>query len=168
MSSSFFSQYPEFDHDATAPLVAEFQRLSLQRGWKADGKKFRQNRQKCLAQEFEHHYGHTSNKLAGWQTLCADVYISPIPPSINQCKKVGRLSYHLDVRSLTAHRDIKALSKIAVNLVDLIDSRRTGKKVKLFPSKNALRNYSIKHDKIFPKRQAKADGFLCALLIEIF
>lgn len=148
MSSSFFSQYPEFDHDATAPLVAEFQRLSLQRGWKADGKKFRQNRQKCLAQEFEHHYGHTSNKLAGWQTLCADVYISPIPPSINQCKK--------------------ALSKIAVNLVDLIDSRRTGKKVKLFPSKNALRNYSIKHDKIFPKRQAKADGFLCALLIEIF
>lgn len=148
MSSSFFSQYPEFDHDATAPLVAEFQRLSLQRGWKAGGKKFRQIRQKCLAQEFEHHYGHASNKLAGWQTLCADVYISPIPPSINQCKK--------------------ALSKIAVNLVDLIDSRRTGKKVKLFPSKNALRNYSIKHDKIFPKRQAKADGFLCALLIEIF
>ena len=89
---SFFSQYPEFDHDPTAPLVHEFQRLSLQRGWKADGKKYRQSRQNCFAQEFEYHYGHASDKLAGWQTLCADVYISPIPSSINQCKKVGQSS----------------------------------------------------------------------------
>ena len=87
---SFFSQYPEFDHDPTAPLVREFQRLSLQRGWKADGKKYRQSRQNCFAQEFEYHYGHASDKLAGWQTLCKDVYISPIPSSINQCKKVGQ------------------------------------------------------------------------------
>ena len=164
---SFFSQYPEFDHDPTAPLVREFQRLSLQRGWKADGKKYRQSRQNCFAQEFEYHYGQASNKLAGWQTLCEDVYISPIPSSINQCKKVGRSSHHGD-RPLTARGNPQALSHVAVNLVDLIDSRRTGKRVKLFPSKAALRNYSIQQRKIFPKHKAKADGFLSALLIEIF
>lgn len=147
-SDGFFSQYPEFDHDPTAPLVAEFQRLSLQRGWKAGGKKYRQSRQKCFAQEFEHHYGHASDKLAGWQALCADLYVSPTPSSIKQCKK--------------------ALSRISVNLVDLVDSHRTGEKVKLFPSKNALRNYSINHNKIFSKRQAKADGYVCALLIQMF
>lgn len=145
---SFFSQYAEFDHDPTAPLVLEFQRLSLQRGWKAGGKTYRRNRQECLTQEFDHHYGHASDKLAGWQALCADVHISPAPSSINQCKK--------------------ALSRTAVNLVDLIDSRRTGERVKVFPSRTALRNYSIKQNKIFPKKKAKADGFLCALLIEIF
>ena len=65
-------------------------------------------------------------------------------------------------------RNLQALSHVAVNLVDLIDSRRTGKRVKLFPSKSALRNYSIQQRKIFPKDKAKADGFLSALLIEIF
>lgn len=92
---SFFSQYAEFDHDPTAPLVLEFQRLSLQRGWKAGGKTYRRNRQECLTQEFEHHYGHASDKLAGWQALCADVHISPAPSSINQCKKAGRASHRL-------------------------------------------------------------------------
>lgn len=89
-SENFFSQYPEFNQDPTASLVGEFQRLSLQRGWKAGGKKYRQSRQKCFTQEFEHHYGHASDKLAGWQALCADVYISPTPSSIAQCKKAGR------------------------------------------------------------------------------
>ena len=110
-SGSFFSQYPTFDHDATAPLIAEFQRLSLQRGWKADGKKYRQSRRRCFAQEFEYHYGNASDRLAGWQALCADVYITPIPPSINQCKKAGRSSHHLGVRSLTASR--KCLGTLA-------------------------------------------------------
>ena len=104
-SDSFFSQYSAFDHDPTAPLVAEFQRLSLQRGWKEGGKKYRQSRRRCFAQEFEYHYGNASDRLAGWQALCTDVYISPIPPSIRQCKKAGRSSNQLDVRSLTTRCD---------------------------------------------------------------
>lgn len=99
-SDSFFSKYPEFDHDPTASLVGEFQRLSLQRGWKPGGKKYRQTRQRCFTQEFEHHYGHASDKLAGWQALCADVYISPTPSSITQCKKAGRPSHHLSRREV--------------------------------------------------------------------
>ena len=86
-SSDFFSSYPAFDHDPTASLLGEFQRLSLQEGWNQKGKKYRQSRQKCLAQEFEDHYGHASNKLDRWQELCADVGISPIPPSITNVKR---------------------------------------------------------------------------------
>lgn len=85
----FFSQYPDFNHDPMAPLLVEFQRLSLHRGWKVGGRTYRQNRRKCFTQEFEHYYGQASDKLAGWQALCADVHISPLPSSITQCKKVA-------------------------------------------------------------------------------
>ena len=104
LSGGFFSQYPDFDRDPTAPLVVEFQRLSLKRGWKPGGNKYRQSRQNCFAQEFEHHYGHAGDKLAGWQTLCADVYISPIPASIKQCKKAGPSRCRTGVRFANSSR----------------------------------------------------------------
>lgn len=112
--------------------------------------------------------GTPATGLLARQALCEDVHISPIPPSITQSKKVGSSSRHLDVRSLTARRTVQALSHVAVNHVDLVDYRRTGKPVKLFPSKTALRRYSIRQEKIFPKWQAKEDGFLSALLIHMF
>ena len=91
---SFFAQYPQFNHDATAPLVAEFERLRLQRGWKMGGKKYRQSRQSCFVQEFDYYYGNGgSDRLAGWQALCDDVGISPVPLSIRQCKKASLLTF---------------------------------------------------------------------------
>ena len=54
-----------------------------------------------------------------------------------------------------------------VNLVDLVDARNTNKKVKIFPSVHALRNYTLKNKKIFPKKSAKAGGLLKHLLREI-
>ena len=65
-------------------------------------------------------------------------------------------------------RDFQALSNVAVNIVDLIDARRIVVKVRLFSFKAALRNYFIKHEKIFPIKQAKTDGFRAALLIKVF
>ena len=167
-SQGFFSQFSNFEHDSTKPLLVEFQRLSLHRNWKAGGKAYRQNRQKCLTQEFEHHYGQVSEKLAGWQALCVVVHISPRPLSITQCKKMSPSYYEYIFHFWLMRRDFQALSNVAVNIVDLIDARRIVVKVRLFSFKAALRNYFIKHEKIFPIKQAKTDGFRAALLIKVF
>ena len=65
---------------------------------------------------------------------------------------------------ITSHQ---SLAKVHVNIIDLVDARRTGKPVKRFQSVAALRNYTWENDKIFPKAAAKADGFLKALLRHI-
>jgi hypothetical protein len=60
------------------------------------------------------------------------------------------------------------LSRIFVNIVDLIEARRLGREPTIFPSRSALRQYSRETGKIFNKRRAKANGYLTALLIVMF
>jgi hypothetical protein len=55
-----------------------------------------------------------------------------------------------------------------VNIVDLIDSRRTGTPVKRHASMKALRSYIKKTKKIYPKEAAKRNEFLKAFLITVF
>ena len=55
-----------------------------------------------------------------------------------------------------------------MNLVDLINSRRTGTKVSTFHNLHALRAYTIEKGKVFPKEQAKQDIVMKVLLREIF
>lgn len=55
-----------------------------------------------------------------------------------------------------------------MNIYDLVDARASGTEVKLFPSKAALRKYSIDENKIFPRKAAKKDGFLHGVLIHMF
>ena len=55
-----------------------------------------------------------------------------------------------------------------MNIYDLVDARTSGTEVRLFPSKAALRRYSIDEKKIFPKKAAKKDGFLHGVLIHMF
>jgi hypothetical protein len=54
-----------------------------------------------------------------------------------------------------------------VNLVDLVDTPRTGAAVKVFPTLEKLQNYTIEHRKYFPKEDAYAGGLLRFLLREI-
>ena len=129
---SFFADFPSFDHDTTASLADEFNRLSIHQGWK--GTKRHQKKAQCFAVAFEATYNEGS-KLDGWQKLCEDVGIVPPPLTVTQCKKV---------------------------------SRKKGKQVRKFPTRRALQQYSISSGKIFPKKTAKADGFLSALLILMF
>lgn len=62
----------------------------------------------------------------------------------------------------------KALKKTHVNIVDLIDCRRAGTAVRRFPTFAALRTYTVNTGKVFPKDAAKQEGFIKALLREIF
>ncbi len=41
--------------------------------------------------EFASYYGSDARVTERWQALCQDCGVSPIPPSINQCKKVQPL-----------------------------------------------------------------------------
>ncbi|KAI9771739.1 MAG: hypothetical protein M1839_002754 [Geoglossum umbratile] len=138
-----------FIPDPTALLASEFDRLAQSQGWRPGSKRYRKEQARCFAAEFETHYGHKSEKLEGWQDLCREVEISPTPASITQCKK--------------------ELKRTHVNIVDLIDCRRTGEyPVLQHKSKAALRRYTLKHGKIFSLKRAKQNGFLTALLIGVF
>lgn len=133
--------------DASAGVGDEFIRLASFMVWKPEGHEYRVYRAQALREQFARHYGHDAGKLEGWQSLCEEVRISVVPNSITQCKK--------------------ALAKINVNLIDLIDSRRTGQPLGLFQSKALLMRYTCqggKHKKMFPKEDSKENGFLKGLL----
>lgn len=57
--------------------------------------------------------------------------------------------------------------KVWVNIVDLVDCRRTGQQVRRFKSRAELRSYTRKKSKMFPREEAKENGFLTALLITL-
>ncbi|KAJ7742038.1 hypothetical protein B0H16DRAFT_1423546 [Mycena metata] len=146
--STYWDSHPNFVHNSTAPLQKEFKLLAAQCSWKVDGAQYRREWARCGREEFTRHFGSDDKGLDGWQGLCATVGIEEIPDSITQCKKV--------------------LRTVWVNIFDLMDAKSTGQPVKKHVSAEALRNYTIKKKKIFPKKAAKGNPFLKVLLIEIF
>ncbi|PGG95019.1 hypothetical protein AJ79_10317 [Helicocarpus griseus UAMH5409] len=148
MVSDFFSRFAGFKPNPSVSAKDEFARLAHNRNWKENGGKYQKEWAKFIAWEFSKHYGPQVTKLENWQSLCHEVGIEDGIESITKCKK--------------------ALRSVHVNIVDLVDARRTGKKVKTFRSEAALRNYTLRTERIFPKKAAKGDGFLKALLREIF
>jgi hypothetical protein len=89
---NFFDNFRSkgFVPDPAAPLVTEFQRLARSQGWEKNGEQYRKQRVTCYAVEFEAHYGNKSERLEGWQSLCSEVHINPVPPSIKKCKNVSK------------------------------------------------------------------------------
>lgn len=163
---SYFDNFPKFKHNPTAPIAQEFGRLASEQGWKKKNrdKLFHEERALCYAMEFALHFNDDS-KLANWQALCSEVGIEP-ERSITKCKKVSprrKNQLHSAGNSF-----IKALSKVYVNLVDLIDLRRSGEPgtVRKFNTFKQLKNYTCK-GKVFPKKAAKEDGYINVLLKHI-
>lgn len=91
---SFFTNFPDFDHDPAASILEEFERLTIHRQWKRGGERWKKERNRCLNEEFEHHYTAGVTVLDQWQGLCRELSIDPVPGTITQCKKV-RAGYHL-------------------------------------------------------------------------
>ncbi|KAI9820455.1 MAG: hypothetical protein M1832_003788 [Thelocarpon impressellum] len=144
-----FDAYPGFEPDPTAALEVEFARLARFKRWKPGKGEWLKARKRLYASEFANHYGSDSGRLQNWQSLCREVRVKQPTESITQCRKALR----------SAH----------VNLVDLINCRRSGTKLRKFASCKELREYTANTPgKVFPKDAAKADGFLKALLREIF
>ncbi|KAE8449381.1 hypothetical protein EG329_008282 [Mollisiaceae sp. DMI_Dod_QoI] len=103
---------------------------------------------KTIVREFERYFGDTS-KLDNWQRLCGDVGLDDDLPSISKCRV--------------------ALKKVWVNIYDLVDAVRNDTcPPKRFRSQQALANYTVREEKIFPRQKAKDGGPVRALLAHIF
>ncbi|CAK5279655.1 unnamed protein product [Mycena citricolor] len=146
--SSFWTSLRGFDHDPTAPLREEFDRLAEQRGWKLKSENYKQNWVRCALEEFGYQFGRDEDRLAGWQALCAIVGVTDVPDTIVGCRAI--------------------MKKTWVNIYDLLDAQRTGGPVVQHRTKHALRVYSLQNEKIFPKETAKENRFLAVLLIDMF
>ncbi|KUL84351.1 hypothetical protein ZTR_06331 [Talaromyces verruculosus] len=143
---SFFDDFPDFVPDDSASISVNFASLATHRKWKNGSKTYKRNWNKCVEMEFDKEYGTNYTRLESWQNLCTEVGIERLP-SITQCKK--------------------ALSKVNVNIVDLMDCRKSGLKSRLFPSLSALRKYTKETGRLFPREKAKKEGFVRALLKHI-
>lgn len=169
---NFFEQFSGFEPNSSALVVDEFARLASHMRWKAYSKAWKRNRERCFKSEFITHFGRDASRLENWQSLCEEVGVKRIPDSIAKCRKARNprgLPSFCQSWLTGRYYCSKALRNFHVNLVDLIDCRRAGTRVHRFSSAQALREYTANTPgKIFPKRAAKEDGFLKALLRDIF
>ncbi|KAI1464573.1 uncharacterized protein F4812DRAFT_467163 [Daldinia caldariorum] len=146
----FFAQYPEFHHNETKPLWSQFRALCKHYRWERDSSERRQAHDQfrdAMISEFGRIYGNDSTSLSSWQKLCQVLRIKRIPDTVADC--------------------LQKVLAVHVNLVDLVDCQRTGRRVKLFSSLEDLRNYTKSTKKFFPLDEAKAQGPLRYLLREI-
>ncbi|KAH7400385.1 hypothetical protein BKA64DRAFT_708069 [Cadophora sp. MPI-SDFR-AT-0126] len=97
--------------------------------------------------EFARYFG-SEDKLENWQRLCRDVGIEDVPQSLKKCKV--------------------ALRKVWVNIYDLIEAVRKNEIPRRFPSQHALSAYTLRTQRIFPKKKAKEGGPVRQLLAHIF
>jgi hypothetical protein len=165
--SCFFARYPNFIYDPTKPLEHEFGRLLRTLGPKSSKiKKAKKHYRIALTEQFNFRFGTNANKLDAWQVLCHCVGIEPAPESITQCRKVSLPD--MLILLLVTYFLLQKISKVHVNLVDLVDPSRKSQLPHRFPNVTLLSEYSIRHDKIFPKDLAHAGGVLKALLRQLF
>jgi hypothetical protein len=116
--------------------------------WRQGSDTYRQERTLFITNEFNTHFGVDATKLQNWQSLCRELQIEKPIDTITKCRK--------------------ALAEVYVNIVDLVDCRRTAKTPRKFSSLTALRKYTKSTGKFYSKQEAKDDGFLKALLRNIY
>ncbi|KAL8967310.1 MAG: hypothetical protein Q9197_005500 [Variospora fuerteventurae] len=147
--SFFFNGFPDFHQRHDAPILDEFRRLAKRQSWRMKDRDFKEIRRECLQAEFEYHFGgiEAGNKLAGWQGLCAELGLSHNIPSIKQCRK--------------------ALKRVHVNILDLIDDRRAGRQIERYSSARALADYTNEHKRYFPLDDTQGESLIKILLKQI-
>jgi len=101
----------------------------------------------AMTLQFNHMYGTDVDDLTPWKNLCEILQIVPIPDELEACRD--------------------AVKNTHVNIVDLLDRRHTGQRVRVFDSVQELSNYTKDTEKYFPKENAYAGGVLKFLLREI-
>ncbi|KAI0668367.1 hypothetical protein C8Q78DRAFT_1046767 [Trametes maxima] len=143
---------PLFQRDLAAPLETEFLRLAAQHGWNPDSARYRNERFRfygdAVLQDFTRHWGDNDSRLEAWQALCYHLGKAGPYTSIIECKK--------------------ALKNVHVNLIDLVESKNSARKLRKFTTARALAAYTRETMKIFPKRRAKENPLLKQFLVVVF
>ncbi|RDW76552.1 uncharacterized protein DSM5745_06544 [Aspergillus mulundensis] len=148
-TADFFSRFPGFTPNPSASIIDEFERLARHRGWSHNSRRRKHHSEwiDFAEAEFDRCFG-AETKLESYQNLCQILIPDePAPPSITQCRK--------------------ALKRVYVNLIDLIDAVRMGTEVPRFRNIKALRANIKETERVFPRMAAKK-GVLKELLREIW
>ncbi|KAK4110314.1 hypothetical protein N656DRAFT_838529 [Canariomyces notabilis] len=148
-SQSHFAKFEDFTPNDAASFDHEFARLASSQQWRTI----------AIKEELELHYfsqpqldnideeeelSEEEIRLRGYQALCQEVGINP-SDSVAECKR--------------------CLKNTLVNIVDLIDARRTGKRVKVWDSFEEFRAYTLLDEHRIDIREAKRPpGYLASLL----
>ncbi|CAE6336557.1 unnamed protein product [Rhizoctonia solani] len=103
--------------------------------------------QDALTKDFNLIYGTDVGDLKAWQGLCRVLEFEHVPDDLDECKKMVDATF--------------------VNIVDLVDTKITGKPVQHFDSELALSNYTRAHGKFFPRNNVHSGGLLKFLLRHI-
>ncbi|OQE36841.1 hypothetical protein PENCOP_c011G03371 [Penicillium coprophilum] len=134
-------------HNPDLPVSSAFGLVSLQRGWKPGSKTWKMNWNLCMNSEYDRLIGGRVNSLTTWQELCTKVGIKGSLTSITQCKK--------------------ALARVHVNIVDLLDCWNSDAIPLGFKNKEALAAYTRANNKFFSRHIAKQDKVLRVLLRQV-
>ena len=88
--SLYWTSFANFEPNAEASLIQDFNRLAVSQGWSKDER--RKQRAECYNAEYAHYFHDDDwspeGKLAIWQRLCEIVGLVP-GKSITKCRKVS-------------------------------------------------------------------------------
>lgn len=170
-SQSHFAKFQNFRPNDDASFDNEFGRLAASQEWIPGSQEFKVERTIAMREEVKHHYfsqppplvaikeepgeeggedpaaelSQEEINLKGHQGLCLEIGIIPAD-TVDECKKELKATF--------------------VNIVDLIDARRTGKQVKIWDDFEAFGRYTLDGHSIDPN-EAKKGGILDSLLQRI-
>ncbi|KAJ5555873.1 hypothetical protein N7535_008303 [Penicillium sp. DV-2018c] len=131
-------------HDPNISIIYAFGLLSEQRGWKQGSKRWKKAWNACMDSEYNRLIGSRVTSLPTWQELCDKVGLQGPFTSITQCKK--------------------ALARVHVNIVDLLDCWNTDSKPPIFKNRKTLAEYTEGNHRYFRRDVAKQDKVLKVLL----
>jgi hypothetical protein len=159
-SQSHFANFEDFTPNDAASFDDEFSRLASSQQWVSGSQEYTRQRTIAMREELELHYFSQSQpldgikeedelsaeeiRLQGYQALCREVGLDPAD-SAAECKR--------------------HLKNTLVNIVDLIDARRTGKGVKVWDSFEEFRAYTLlDKNRIDIGEAKKPPGYFASLL----
>ncbi|MCJ1380749.1 hypothetical protein MMC17_003858 [Xylographa soralifera] len=146
----FFTSYPDLDYNPLHSSAAEYQRMRRIYGWKRDDLEGQGNKawaayRVALVKEFVRLFRTDEHDLLAWQTLC---------------KFAGIRGSSTGVISATCENCFKHFI-----LVDLVDAYRRGDEAaQVFPTEEALQEYTKRTASYFPYGNPKAGNLLKTLL----
>ncbi|KAJ1309452.1 hypothetical protein OPQ81_006228 [Rhizoctonia solani] len=144
----FFSQHTSFKYDPSQPVMSEFYRMIHSEDFpKASQAQAKREIEDALTKDFNLIYGTDVGDLEAWQGLCRVLGFENIPDDLVDCKKLVAATF--------------------VNIIDLIDTKISGKPVHHFKSEKELSKYTKKHKKFFPRDNVHSGGLLKFLLRRI-
>ncbi|CAE6455259.1 unnamed protein product [Rhizoctonia solani] len=146
----FFSQYSSqaFKYNPSRPVMSEFYRMVDSKNFpKASQAQAKREIQDALTKDFNLIYGTDVGDLDAWQGLCRVLKFDYIPDDLVECRDLVAATY--------------------VNIVDLVDTKNTGKPVQHFDSERDLANYTKRNGKFFPRDNVHSGRLLKFLLRRI-